>query len=231
MGNFSGEGVPDLSGANTATPLLFKIFNTIDYNNSGDWFSPPENAEWRQVCSETGLVPGAFCTNLILDGFIPLISSTAPCRHLQEIKVSADSSVSYCAVCAPQNGYVKKLYKVLLPEMQEFYSSNSVAYNSIPPHNSACEKVFKGDGPVINSPTNGSEYFITKKDPEPLQLSATVGSDVAKMYWYINDQFYKTTSAGQKQFFIPSEGPVKISCTDDKGRNRNIFIKVKFVDL
>ncbi len=91
--------------------------------------------------------------------------------------------------------------------------------------------MFKGGGPLINSPTNGSEYFITKKDPEPLQLSATVGPDVAKVYWYINDQFYKTTSAGQKQFFIPSEGPVKISCTDDKGRNRDIFIKVKYVDL
>ena len=29
VGNFSGEGVPELSGAETATPLLFQLFNTI----------------------------------------------------------------------------------------------------------------------------------------------------------------------------------------------------------
>ena len=30
VGNFSGAGVPELSGANTASPLIFIIFNTID---------------------------------------------------------------------------------------------------------------------------------------------------------------------------------------------------------
>ena len=38
-------------------------------------------------------------------------------------------------------------------------------------------------------------------------------------------------NAGEKQFFIPDEGPVKISCTDDKGRNRDIKITVKYVNL
>jgi penicillin-binding protein 1C len=64
-----------------------------------------------------------------------------------------------------------------------------------------------------------------------LQLAAAAGNDVSKLYWYVNDKFYKTTSAHEKQFFIPDEGPVKISCTDDKGRNRNIWITVKYVDL
>src|SRR5690606_6130097 len=31
-GNFSGVGAPDLTGADIATPLLFRIFNTIDYD-------------------------------------------------------------------------------------------------------------------------------------------------------------------------------------------------------
>ncbi|HEY6063598.1 MAG TPA: penicillin-binding protein 1C, partial [Chitinophagaceae bacterium] len=40
-GNFSGVGVADLSGANIATPLLFKIFNTIDYDSDEEWFTQP----------------------------------------------------------------------------------------------------------------------------------------------------------------------------------------------
>ena len=231
VGNFSGLGVPELSGANTATPLLFKIFNTIDYDSNSDWYEPPKDCELRQVCSETGLPPGPYCTNLISDYFIPLTSTTAVCHHLQEIKVSPDNSVSYCESCAPATGYIKKLYRVYAPEIQEYMDEKGIAYQKIPPHNPDCEKIFKGNGPNITSPLNGNEYYINIKDPEPLQLTANAGTDVSKLYWYINDQFYKSTSAGEKQFFVPKEGPVKISCTDDKGRNRNIWIKVKYVDL
>ena len=63
-GNFSGVGVADLSGANIATPLLFKIFNTIDYDSDEAWFSQPDDCDIRQVCSETGMVPSDHCTNI-----------------------------------------------------------------------------------------------------------------------------------------------------------------------
>jgi len=231
VGNFSGAGAPELSGANTATPLLFKIFNTIDYANNGDWFARPSALDLRQVCAETGLPPGTYCTNLILDHFIPLISTTAPCQHLQEFKVTPDEAVSYCSSCAPETGYAKKLYRVLAPEMQDYFHQNNVTFKPIPPHNPACEKIFKGEGPIISSPTNGSEYYINQNDLEPLQLSANTANDVSKVYWYINDQFYKAAAAGDKPFFIPSEGPNKISCTDDKGRTRHILIRVKYVKL
>jgi penicillin-binding protein 1C len=231
VGNFSGAGVPDLSGANTATPLLFKLFNTVDYDNNGDWFSPPDDCNLRQVCSETGLLPGPSCTNVVMDYFIPLTSPTTVCQHLQEIKVSADSSISYCNTCAPATGYIKKRYRLIAPEMQDYFLTNNIVFQKVPAHNPDCEKIFRGDGPQITSPLNGSEYFINKKDPEPLQLMANTGNDVSKVYWYINNQFYKITSAGEKQFFVPAEGAVKISCTDDKGRNKNIWITVKYVSL
>jgi penicillin-binding protein 1C len=51
------------------------------------------------------------------------------------------------------------------------------------------------------------------------------------VFWYINNKFYKASTPGEKQFFIPDEGPVKISCTDDKGRNRDIKIMVRYVNL
>lgn len=231
VGNFSAQGVPELSGANTATPLLFKIFNTIDYDSDAGWFAPPEECEMRQICSVTGMPPSPYCTNIILDYFIPLVSSTTTCQHMQEVKVTADSSMAFCNDCAPATGYLKKLYPLIAPEMQDYYEVNHITYQKIPPHNPDCEKVFRGDAPQITSPLNGNEYFISKKDPEPLQLSATAGNDVTKLYWYINDRFYKATGVQEKQFFMPTEGAVKISCTDDKGRNRNIRISVQYVNM
>lgn len=230
-GNFSGAGVPDLSGANTATPLLFKIFNAIDYDSDSEWFEPPRGCELRQVCSQTGLPPGPNCTNLIADYFIPLVSSTRVCGHLQEVKVSPDSSLSYCETCAPQTGYVKKLYAVFGSDLQDYFRATGTPYQVIPPHNPQCERIFKGEGPNITFPINGAEYFIDKAHLEPLQLTASVPADVSKVYWYINDRFYKAANKGEKQFFVPEEGPVKISCSDDKGRSKTVMIQVRKVSL
>jgi len=85
--------------------------------------------------------------------------------------------------------------------------------------------------PVITSPVNNTEYLINKKDKEPIQLVCKTAANVNKVYWYVNNKFYKSGNGAEKQFFIPDEGPVKISCTDDKGRNRDIWIKVTYVNL
>ena len=231
VGNFSGVGIPELSGANVATPLLFTVFNTIDYDDDGSWFAQPADCDIRKVCTETGLQPGDYCDHVVTDYFIPLVSPARKCDNIQEMYVSADEKVSYCRVCLPEAGYKKKTYKVVPPEMKDYYEANKIAYVPIPPHNPLCEKMFGEGGPVVISPTNGSEYLINRKDPEPVQLRCRVGNDVGRVYWYINDRFYKAGDAGTKQFFIPTEGPVKVSCTDDKGRNRNIWIRVRYVDL
>lgn len=231
VGNFSGVGVADLSGSSIATPLLFKIFNTVDYDNDKEWFSQPADCDIRQVCSETGLIPSEHCTDLVTDYFIPLISSTRVCDNRREIMVSPDEKMAYCKSCAPETGFKKKWYKITEPDMQAWFDENGIAYQKIPPHNPDCELIFKGNAPMIISPANGTEYLINKKDREPLQLVCKTANDVSKVYWYIDNKFYKSCNAGEKQFFVPEEGPVKISCTDDKGRNRDITITVKYVNL
>ncbi len=231
VGNFSGVGVADLSGAQIATPLLFKIFNTVDYANDKEWFFQPEDCDIRQVCSESGLVPGDQCSNRITSYFIPLLSSTQVCQHTQEVLISPDEKMAYCKSCVPANGYKKKWYKIIEPDMQAWMEENRIAYAKIPSHNPDCEQIFKGNAPVITFPVNKTEYFISKAHPEPLQLICKTANDVSKVYWYINDRFHKSSHPAEKQFFLPEEGPVKISCTDDKGRNRNITITVKYVNL
>jgi penicillin-binding protein 1C len=84
---------------------------------------------------------------------------------------------------------------------------------------------------VIESPDNGASYYISKGKPEPLLLQCQAGGDVSKVYWYINNRFYKAAQAREKIFFVPNAGQNKISCTDDKGRNRDIKITVSFVNL
>lgn len=226
-GNFSGASASDLSGAQIATPLLFRIFNAIDYNSQSAWYNVPDDCEIRTVCSETGMMPGDHCPDLISDFYVPLISSMKTCDNRKEFFVSPDEKRTYCQQCVPPSGFKKKWFKVIPPELQAYYEERKIAYDKIPAHNPNCEAVFKERGPVITAPSSGAVYYITEKDPEPLQLACQTGNDVLKVYWYINNKFYKTAAAGDKLYFSPTPGTTIISCTDDKGRTGKVKVTVE----
>lgn len=226
LGNFDGEGVPDLTGAETATPLLFDVFNTLDYASNEQWFFPPSTIGFRNVCSVSGLVPNTFCEQLVLDDFIPGVSSTKKCQHLISVSISADEKISYCTTCQPNNGYKMVWYPKIDPELASFYTSEKIAYKKIPVHNPVCTRVFSEGIPVITSPSNGKEYLLEKGENQQLMLSANTEQTVSEIFWYINNKFYKKTKAQEKIFFSPPVGIVKISCSDDKGRNTDIVIQV-----
>lgn len=228
-GNFSGEGVPELTGASIATPLLFNIFNSIDYNTTKDWFVEPSTLDYRWVCSHSGLPPNAFCEDQVMDHFMPLVSTTETCSHLQEIFVSPDETHSYCRSCLPEVGYKKMPFPVYAPEIVAFYEKEHIRYEKIPTHNPKCERIFSGNPPEIISPIDGLDYIIDRTDNDQLMLSCNVSNDVKTVYWYINEVFYQSSEATANLFFTPNEGESKVTCVDDKGRKREVTVAVRFL--
>jgi penicillin-binding protein 1C len=229
VGNFSGKGVPELSGANVATPLLFNLFNAIENDNSKDWNTMPEGIEFRYVCTESGNNPESFCNNVVLDYFIPGVSKNVTCTHLLEVKVSENEKISYCTSCAPESGYKLKQYQNYTPEIISWMESKNIPVALIPQHNPECERVFAEGAPLITSPINNLEYVIDKLDKQKMMLSANVAADVKTVFWYINDKLLQEADAKTPVFFEPQEGKIKISCSDDKGRNTDIEITVELI--
>jgi penicillin-binding protein 1C len=227
IGNASGVGSPELVGAGVATPLLFKLFNVIDYNAPLDWFFMPDELKSRLVCTTTGDLPSDFCESTTSDYFIPTISHTRRCEHLKYVFVSPDEKMSYCAECLPENGFKRKLYPNHSPEMVAFYESNQMNIEKIPTHNPLCTKFLEGSPPKIVSPIDGREYLTIDEEPIELMLNCNVANDVKKVFWYVNNKFHQATKPMEKVFFKPVRGEVKISCSDDKGRNTDIKIVVK----
>ncbi|PKV62894.1 penicillin-binding protein 1C [Pontibacter ramchanderi] len=230
VGNFSGEGVPELNGTDSATPLLFDIFNSIDYNSSDGWFQQPKGIGLRAVCAESGSPANNFCQNQVLDTFIPGISATQKCSHLKRIAVSADKRYSYCTSCQPAMGFVQQLYPNYAPELLTFYDAERIPYKQIPAHNPSCSRIFKEHAPVITSPAAGMEYLLEQEERQQLMLHSNPHNEVKQVYWYINDQFLRATPANEKVFFEPQKaGRYKISCTDDQGQNTDSYITVRFL--
>lgn len=223
IGNFSGIGVPELNGANIATPLLFDIFNAIDYNSPKGWFRPAANIISRKVCTESGDVPNSFCNHQIIDYAIMGISPSRKCQHLKWVFTNRKETLSYCSQCLPDTGFQRKLYPNLSPELIAYNESMQIPYVKIPSHNPYCTRIFQAGAPTITSPNDGSEYFL---DSQQMQLSCQVSNDVTTVYWYVNDKLLEKTKPQSPVFFSPPPGKVKISCSDDKGRNSDIYINV-----
>jgi penicillin-binding protein 1C len=225
-GNFSGMGVHELSGADIATPLLFSIFNTLDYNSSNDWLKPPNSLKTRVVCSETGKIPADFCQSRTVDFFLPLVSPSEKCEHLKEIPVSENEKMSYCTACLPMQKYIRRLYPNLPAELVDFYETEHLAYEKIPVHNPDCQRITDREPPKILMPSADKAYLVEKDSPPQLQLYCQADNEVKTVYWYINDRFYRSAKVQEKVFFKPGLGKIKISCSDDKGRNTDIRITV-----
>jgi penicillin-binding protein 1C len=226
VGNFSGEGVPELTGAEMATPLLFELFNLFQYNANDEWLHVPKSLGFRLVCNETGLLPSDLCENQIADYYIPGKSSQQVCSHLKTVSVSANEAFSYCTSCRPEAGYKKVNYPNYPPELATYFEKEHINYKRMPPHNPECNRVFNHAPPHITSPLDGKEYLMEKGMDKQLMLECQTASEVKYIYWYVNDRFVKTALANEKVFIEPPSGQVKISCSDDQGRSSDIKITV-----
>lgn len=233
VGNFSGEGVQELTGANMASPLLFNIFNSIDTRGSKGWLKPSTDMPFRIVCSDSGLPPSEKCESQTVDYFIPLVSNNLICKHMQKIFVSANDSFSYCLQCLPEAGYKEKWIHQHPIEMIAYFEKNQLNYDAIPEHNPLCEHVASGENlaPKIVSLNNNATYYINQNEPEELVLKCQTTNDVQRVFWYVNDILLTSSNPKKSIEWMPQVGINKISCSDNMGRNTNITIEVEFVDF
>jgi penicillin-binding protein 1C len=218
-GNFDGKGSPELSGAEIAVPLLFELFNALDYNPEKEWFDFPEDLKTRKVCAESGLINGAFCTNLVNDYYILNVSHSRKCELTKEIFTDSSGSVQYCYECLPDKGYIKSAAKYYDPELKLWYEENNISYDVPPPHNINCTAVYDSDGPRIISPSEEFDYYIEEGSDQQIKLLAASDAGTNYHYWYINDIYFNKSDPDESLYFTPRPGKNIIQCVDDKGRS------------
>jgi len=228
-GNFPGNGIPELNGSDCAVPLLFSIFRTLSPKDRPRWFAPPEDLDFRLVCSESGMPPDTFCHHEVMDYFLPGISPSMRCNHLQKQFVNEAETMSFCRACLPETGYKEKFYPSFPADLIAWYDEMQIPYKAVPLHNPDCPSVKNGSAPTITSLTDGAEYLLIYGRKQQLMLTCNAENGVGKIYWYLNDKFYKALAPSDKVFFTPDAGNYKISCSDDRGRNSDVWIKVTFI--
>ena len=218
VGNADGSGAPSITGASTAGPIMFDLFNALPNTT---WFDSPKQTDGvtMQVCKHSGYLAGmncAECESMLLPGS----SVKAPvCPYCKEVPVKQNSD----------NGLVKEFQKrfVLPPVMEQYYKINHHDYVPIAVGESLgnSERIMS-----IMYPQEGSVIML------PKQMDGSRGALVCKVahtdnsteiFWHLDANYLGSTTSIHEMKMTPSPGYHKITIVDSWGNQQSVSIIVK----
>jgi len=228
IGNFSGREAEGLVGAEVAAPLLFTLFNSIG-GGKGEWFEKPERVGIRQVCTLSGQPPSQDCPKTKEELFIYGLSSSATCQIHKVFDIEDKRGYRLCPYCKDTRSYHKELFVEWYPKISTWMEREGYPIVKIPSHNPDCPNLIAKKPPIITSPSVNCEYYLrdwVDKAHQKIAFDASVSSDVKKLYWFINGEFFASISPKEKLFYPPVAGRHIIKCMDDRGLSTEVTLRV-----
>jgi penicillin-binding protein 1C len=131
VGNTTGEGRPDLTGINTAAPIMFDIFRVLP---SSEWFNPPSSGfTYMPVCHESGYKAGTDCISVdtIMVSENARNAPLCPYHHIIHLDARGTYRVTENCVSPSQMQHVS--WFVLPPAVEYYYKQHHPAYKTLPP--------------------------------------------------------------------------------------------------
>ncbi len=200
-GNAQGQGVPGLTGARTAGPVMFDVFNMLpskeydrEYSRNG-WFKEPVFGDYvlAEVCKESGHLKGPDCERI---DTLPLPRKSvrsAPCPYHRTVG--------------------GEVVFVLTPSMEWYYRQHHPEYSPI---------IRKGTEAVMEFiyPENGAVIFI------PRQLDGTIRgvtfnlahrNPSTAIYWHLDNEYVGQTRKIHQMTLIPEVGKHTVTAVDESG--------------
>lgn len=214
VGNADGSGVADLTGARTAGPVMFDIFNLLPQSG---WFAKPQGSMQR-VCSKSGHLAGKYCeeTEMRLVPANALKSQTCPYCH--EIPVSIDGLRRVADCSEPME---MKSFFMLPPLQKHFFKQQHADYIDPPVDNVAADKmkyIYPHDGTVMSLPKGESGILVCK---------ATHADASAMLFWHLDNDFIEATTDIHQIQIKPTPGSHRLTIVDNSGSTSTLQFTVK----
>jgi penicillin-binding protein 1C len=225
VGNASGEGRPNLTGARTAGPVMFDIFELLP---TSTWFEYPMGQFVEaEVCPQSGHLKSRFCENADTVLICPNGLHTEPCPFHTIVNLTADEQFRIYETCADGTS-VRKSWFVLPPAWTWYYKQHHPTYKSLPPLKPGC---------------GGSSYqpmqFIypqgNAKVSLPKQLDGTIGvitfdlahnNPHAIVFWHIDNEYIASTTDFHKLSVRLLPGAHSITVVDNEGNTLSCRIEI-----
>jgi len=227
VGNFDGAGSPAIVGAEAAAPILFDLFNAL---SSKEWYTRPDSVKERRVCSLSGMELSPYCRHSKNELYVPGVSPNQQCTMHKAIAIDKETGMRLCSHCRIGRDYETKIFVVWQPEIATWMERNGILVDKLPPHYSECSQVASGDGPVIRSPSAGSEYMIRQGVDigyQKILLEASISNDSRSIFWFLDSKLIFNGSPTEKVFITPTSGNHKLVCMDDEGRATEMILRIR----
>jgi penicillin-binding protein 1C len=231
VGNADGTSRANLTGINTAAPVLFDVFNRLPSSN---WFQKPWDDLSKQIiCRKSGHIASTNCSTFDTT-YINLSSKEIPLCSYHQIKyLSSDEKFQVNAQCYPQDDIVAKSFFILVPEQATFYKNSHPDYLALPDFHPECTSQF-GDLSeaqfAILYPNEYTKIFIGKdvtgKDQSAI-FRATHNDPNGILYWHIDKQYIGKTEKYHSIEVKILPGKHKLVVMDEKGNQKWKWFEVE----
>ena len=188
-GNADGHGVPGLTGARTAGPVLFDILNLLPY--SEEWFSEPDPdraSVFTAVCQDSGMLASPDCPKTEM--LIPAAGlDSEPCP------------------------YHKTGEFVLPPAMEWYYKPHHPEYTGATKvqNDQAIQFIYPQAGAVLSVPRQLSG------EKEGIVFRAAHHRTDATLWWHLDNTYVGETSFRHELRLAPAPGKHTLTVVDSEG--------------
>lgn len=230
IGNFDGQGVPELVGAGAAAPLLFSLAQVLDGAMTDPWIERPESVVRRSVCALSGAVASNSCPHLVSELAIEDISPRATCEMHVSLDVSDDDGRRLCSRCRHEHASHKEVHTLWPASVIPWLERAGIPVTAVPEHNAACEVGLSGSGPVIHAPMDGDEYVLRNGIPaehQQIALLASAPSGSGAVFWFVDGQLLRKASTGESVMLDPVVGRHDLVAVDAEGRRARVRIRIR----
>ncbi len=216
VGNATGEGVPGMTGSNTAAPVLFESFQLLP---TAEWFTKPtRDMKYVLVCKESGHRAGPYCTEAITK-YLPMSClSTTACTYHKMISVSKKTGERVYLHCEKASNIDNRPWFVIPTAAESYYKSNHPSYLELPKFKAECEESTQDLDilyPLANSVIKVPKLLTGEKGK--IVFEAVHRQSDAELFWYVDEQFVTTTKDVHQVEFQPASGKHTLTITDELG--------------
>ncbi len=229
-GNADGAGVPGLSGATAAGPVMFDIFNTLpERGTSGDWFEEPSGTSCSiaEVCRKSGHLAGQYCDIRDTLALPAAALRSTVCPYHRAVTVSADGRYR---VSAPTPGARTVNMFILPPAMEWYYRRQHPEYRPLPP-SAPGTSGHDGYAPMeFIYPENGSTITV------PRQLDGSIKGAVFNLahsnpetdvFWHLDSEYLGSTRYIHQMNITAAPGEHTVTAVDSDGNSLSVRFLIK----
>ena len=232
LGNFSGEGNPALSGAQSAGPLLFDIFHRVPKDLDQAWFSWPDaDLTIATLCRDSGRPVSPHCPHPT-QALVPQHRRPMDrCPYHRSIVLNTAGTHQVCSLCWQPGDHRLAQQTVYPTDVVQYLRERGQVLHDPPPHKADCPVQSEAKPLQVLYPTPEARLQVGRDfdgKQQPIVLRAAHSDQERALFWYVNRRFLGRTVNQHRLAVSLEPGAHALEIVDAHGfRDRTQFYVVR----